>query len=435
MRGAAAAAVCAAVSLPRGAVAGDDACEWEVQQGEDAGVQHPPAAPPPWEWPSARRRAARGRAPAWDEVFREHGAVVRRAANVFSEEEVDAIASSVPDAAWRTEADSVDGRPAYEFYALHEGRPMGAAFPRAARQWLWAEVTHRLLPSVRALPGGEAAVPCTLLIRRYAPGERSGIPLHRDLGTFTTITVSLTGGRGYEGGPFVHTRGRGAEGGRFFLPSAAGDALFYGPNTRHGVAVRGRGTRISLNIWFQRVQAECGHETGSPGAAARSFAQVDADGDGAASVGELLVHVLDTNHDGALDPWDIEHMALLKDNAGIAPRDPREPRPLREVDVSTKSTDPSVRAYLRTNIPAYLSLAAAFGDCGGRYDKVPAKRLTRCATHSPAGQARRTTLHKDWFEALHLFPLTRVLEPGGFDWNGDLSLDREEYVAAIVAGT
>jgi len=44
-------------------------------------------------------------------------------------------------------------------------------------------------------------------MRRYKKGERSGVKIHRDEGTFATATVSLTSSGSYAGGPVlkVHT--------------------------------------------------------------------------------------------------------------------------------------------------------------------------------------------------------------------------------------
>eukprot|EP00662_Eupelagonemidae_sp_cell21_P021149 gene21149-27760_t len=109
--------------------------------------------------------------------------------------------------------------------------------------------------------------------------ERQVLPIHQDHGTFATATVSLTGGRGYDGGAY----------------------------TRHGVDVRGDGTRVSLNVWFQRAAAECGLRDDATlpfTVAARHWAGVDADGDGRVTVGEQLVETFDTNHDDRVDAAD-----------------------------------------------------------------------------------------------------------------------------------
>ncbi len=135
--------------------------------------------------------------------------------------------------AWSRQADSIDNRPAYEFYSFLHGanfNPPGYDPINAIVNPLVQEV---VLPFVRDLYDAPDAVHCYTLIRRYLPGERAGVKAHQDLQAFATTVLTLDIDGGVEGGLYVKNTIATEE--ETLVPLKRGHAVVHRDDLVHGV--------------------------------------------------------------------------------------------------------------------------------------------------------------------------------------------------------
>ena len=195
----------------------------------------------------ARSAAARGGAqqcgtahrPLLDGVWRlADFRVVRR--------QVDSMTlARVMDAATRaqflTTIDTIDGEVTHEVYIIKRGAKLHPELFRAARS-----IVPMITELVRVSMNCPDCDLCDVLIRRYLPGERRGVPGHYDSRAFATAVVTLNAAA-FRGGYYVV---HGGDSKASHLLCDGGDVLIHGYNLMHGVRVTS-GARYALVAWFK----------------------------------------------------------------------------------------------------------------------------------------------------------------------------------------
>lgn len=169
--------------------------------------------------------------------------------------------------------DTVDGMPTYEVFVqdvIQESKdgsikmdhsPQVLARRRPLREALKAKIhpvlVERVTPFIRKYypkscdrdDESRACTPCSILIRRYLPGERRSHGSHYDGHALVTVVISLADyDTDYTGGLYVGT-GHG-ENARRVVALSKGDAVVHRSDLLHGVKVES-GTRWSLIIWYR----------------------------------------------------------------------------------------------------------------------------------------------------------------------------------------
>lgn len=179
---------------------------------------------------------------------------VVRLSPVLGKEEVSHLFGISQDLTYGQGADSVDGLPAFEAHVTADGRVIDPKTTELLRPL----VEDRLLPYLHQRYNCSSCVVCTIIIRRYVPGERRQHPWHFDNQAFLTAVVPLSPSGDYVGGLFVQP-GFDRDG-RQFLALAAGDAVIHDYRLRHGVDVMS-GERTALILWVKSDAASCERRT------------------------------------------------------------------------------------------------------------------------------------------------------------------------------
>eukprot|EP00936_MAST-01D_sp_MAST-1D-sp1_P001218 g1218.t1 len=173
------------------------------------------------------------------------------------------------------DADTIDGKPSFEHYVMQRGEVVDA--PRFAA---FAPMQPSIVATVRSTMNCPQCELCDVLMRRYRPGERRGVGIHRDINAYATAILTLNADQ-FRGGYFVadaiqdRDLGSSSDGysdhehmeneavllgegalRRLHLLLDSGDLLVHGHNVQHGVNVT-RGVRISLVAWFKDRSGIC----------------------------------------------------------------------------------------------------------------------------------------------------------------------------------
>jgi len=110
------------------------------------------------------------------------------------------------------------------------------------------------MPYVRERQNCSDCVPCTVIVRRYVPGERRQHPWHFDSEAFLTVVVPLSPAADYQGGLYLQP-GFDLKDRSYFLLEA-GEAVIHNYNLRHGVQVLS-GDRVTLIAWLKSSSEAC----------------------------------------------------------------------------------------------------------------------------------------------------------------------------------
>ena len=175
----------------------------------------------------------------------------------------------------RNDADTIDGKPSFERYVVQRGKVVDRRAFAA-----FAPMQPSIVATVRSTMDCPRCELCDVLMRRYRPGERRGVGIHRDINAYATAILTLNADH-FRGGYFVADAiqdraldGRGDNGGdgermqgeavllgegalrKLHLLLDSGDLLVHGHNVQHGVNVS-RGVRVSLVAWFKDRPGIC----------------------------------------------------------------------------------------------------------------------------------------------------------------------------------
>lgn len=187
--------------------------------------------------------------------------------SLFTTKEAAVLTRLLMPAAFSTAADSTDHLPSYEVYLLGGGRVADAAAQdelrlERARALLFPRIEQCVTPFVRRKFECKACVPCTSLVRRYKPGERSQVRPHRDALSRVTVVVELQPGDASSpaaaaaaGGLYIQKSETSEQS---VVPMRAGDAFLHDYQLLHGVGLACKScTRYSLVVWFREDAERC----------------------------------------------------------------------------------------------------------------------------------------------------------------------------------
>jgi TPR repeat protein len=155
--------------------------------------------------------------------------------------EVEALLETAREAEMMDELDSVDGKPAHEMYLRQYGVDLHPVVSRLT------SLLHRVARTANDQYGCTACTACNVLLRRYRPAERRGIPPHNDRNAFVTAVAQLNPDE-FAGGLYLQRTARAASREYFAVP--ASDVIFHKYDLRHGVDVF-EGSRYSAVFWMK----------------------------------------------------------------------------------------------------------------------------------------------------------------------------------------
>lgn len=170
--------------------------------------------------------------------------------SLISPAEAAALFDTARGLAYKHDRDTVDNKPTFEADIVRDGHIIDQNMLDAVRPFL----ETRLLPYVRNRQNCSDCVACTVIVRRYVPGERRQHPWHFDSDAFFTVVVPLSPQAEYEGGLYLQP-GFDLKDREYFLLEA-GEAVLHDYNLRHGVQVL-RGERVSLVVWLKSSAEAC----------------------------------------------------------------------------------------------------------------------------------------------------------------------------------
>ena len=171
-------------------------------------------------------------------------------------------AAAAADDSFYTDADSIDGAPSFEIHALQRGEVANVMLYDA-----FEPLRAPLVTFVRRVMGCPACELCDVLVRRYRPSERRGVPVHRDVNAYATAILTLNAEE-FTGGYFITDRfeqaksDSGVRTKHYYLPVGSGDVFVHNHDVLHGVNVTS-GVRVSVVGWFKDRPGYCASD-GNP---------------------------------------------------------------------------------------------------------------------------------------------------------------------------
>ena len=233
------------------------------------------------------------------EIYRENEAVAYRISNVVTAREADFLSNAIPEDAYSTRMDVIDGGKIYEFLPMINNIP-DKLITNAYKKML-KRIHARLTPVVRNIYNDSDTVPCTVSLRRYRQGERTKLAVHRDEDNHATVVVVLKATDDGSSGSYIS----GIGGKHTYMKAGLGDGLVYGPNVRHGVDIgAASGTRFSMPVWFQKNSSWCDIGNNEEKIRNRRLDLFDRTHDGKICWGEWVTAYMDFDHDWCISQSD-----------------------------------------------------------------------------------------------------------------------------------